>query len=385
MIFNIEGGIMEKISIRKKIIFSIFTVLMILIISEGATRVYLCLKNKDSQYLKRISIGAPTNSKIAPAELKMTGRLVFYRSMNKDERYYKLEKGKYAFFRGKRTPFTINSLGFREKEFTPKKQKKIIRACVFGGSAVWGYGVEDYQTFPAYLSEGLGNKVEVINCGFPAYKTKEIYNLFKYEVINYSPDMIIIYAAWNDAFHPDLLTSTSIFFRLHKMLYYRWMLYTVSFEKYSVMKRKTAMPIIHLHKEIPQYYLNNLKSIIDLAKKKEIEVILVKQPINLSFWNDPSFFHEFGDINRDDNSFQLEQKYAQTSVEPKRELIRQYYYNLQMEELAARNNILLVNPISEIEGKKDLFIDPIHLSPNGTELLAKLVAKEILNNKLVSY
>jgi lysophospholipase L1-like esterase len=349
----------------KKIVFSIIIVLLFFLILDVAVRGYLCLKYRNFQYLKpNVTIESEHES---INELKIKGDLV-----NK-EGYYKFRGGKFAgesfgLFKDTKFSFTINSLGFRGEEFVPKKEDNITRICILGGSAVWGHGLEDTQTFPFYLEELLGSKFEVINCGFPRYKMANVYNLLKNELMRYSPDIIVVYSAFNDAFEPRLTRGMSILTRLHEILYYRWMLYTVLLEKYSITKYGSPLPFFMLVRDIPDDYYKNLKPLIETAKNKGIEVILVKQPLNLL----PD------SIRRKDSRKQLEKVYAKTTDEFKRRIILHHYYACQAEELAEENNLLFVDSIPVLEGREELFFDQIHLNPEGARLLAQLVAKDIL-------
>ena len=98
---------------------------------------------------------------------------------------------------------TINSEGFRSPEFTKEKLPDMSRIFVLGGSATFGSGVFDNQTYQFYLQQlydktNLDFKVEVINAGWPAYSSKDEVFLVKSHLLEYSPDLLIVYDGIND-------------------------------------------------------------------------------------------------------------------------------------------------------------------------------------------
>ena len=142
------------------------------------------------------------------------------------------------------------------------------------------------------------------------------------------------------------------------------MLYTVLLEKYSVIKHNIASPFF-IMVYIPNRYRKNLESTIRLAKSRGIEVILIKQPLNLSIEG----------VNWQDDMSQLRQKYAKTTNPELKCRISYYYYSHQAEELAKKYNLLFIDAIPALEGKKEIFLDQVHLSPVGSRALAEIIAK----------
>lgn len=98
----------------------------------------------------------------------------------------------------------INSDGFRGDDITLIKPDNTYRIFVVGGSTVVGISAtSDKTTIPGALQSFLDNSdlpknVEIINAGIGgAFSFTEI-NLIKNKLINYSPDLLIIYDGWND-------------------------------------------------------------------------------------------------------------------------------------------------------------------------------------------
>ena len=94
------------------------------------------------------------------------------------------------------TNVKINSYGLRDKEYELENPNGTIRIAIVGDSFVFGFGIEQNETFVKIL-EGIINSrlkknYEVINFGVSGYGTEQEYILIKNDVIKYSPDIIII-------------------------------------------------------------------------------------------------------------------------------------------------------------------------------------------------
>src|SRR3989344_3570087 len=97
--------------------------------------------------------------------------------------------------------FTVNSLGFRGPEFTPKKDDpKTTRIFCSGGSTTACVFVGDAETWPAALERELkarGQSAEVINAGVGAWYSYQERLRFEREIVNYEPDIVILHQGWN--------------------------------------------------------------------------------------------------------------------------------------------------------------------------------------------
>jgi len=99
----------------------------------------------------------------------------------------------------------INSFGFRGAEISKEKPENIYRIIMLGGSTLFGVpSTSDYTTIPGFLQKKFETtnsdfKVEIINAGSSgAYsKTETLY--VKDKLLDFDPDLIIVYDGWNDA------------------------------------------------------------------------------------------------------------------------------------------------------------------------------------------
>jgi len=90
---------------------------------------------------------------------------------------------------------TINSNGFRGKEFADLKSDGIVRVVTLGASSTFGYFSRDDETYPYYMEQILnqqcsGQAFEVLNLGIPHSSSDQILSLSIAEVLPLNPDVI---------------------------------------------------------------------------------------------------------------------------------------------------------------------------------------------------
>ena len=99
----------------------------------------------------------------------------------------------------------INNFGMRGPDITQDKPNDIYRIFVIGGSTVYGSGSSsDATSIPGFLQErfdnsGINQKIQVINAGIEGSTSIEEVFRIKNNLVNFDPDMIVIYHGVNDA------------------------------------------------------------------------------------------------------------------------------------------------------------------------------------------
>jgi hypothetical protein len=117
---------------------------------------------------------------------------------------------------GERFEVTINSRGFRGREFFDRKEPGVIRIVTLGSSSTFGYFNKDDSTYPVYLERILNEsysgklKFEVINVGIPHLTSAQILGLFSAEVIQLKPDIVTFYEGNNDSEPPKQWLNKSL-------------------------------------------------------------------------------------------------------------------------------------------------------------------------------
>jgi lysophospholipase L1-like esterase len=130
----------------------------------------------------------------------------------------------------------INSLGLRGDEIGKENKKAIYVLCV-GDSGIFGWAVNDSQTFPSVLEQELKKKfttenIKVINAGVPAYSSYQGVILLERLLKHIKPKIVIFAFGRND--HNDTVYMTdkqrkrlpAIITNLHSLLLntraYQW-------------------------------------------------------------------------------------------------------------------------------------------------------------------
>ncbi len=118
---------------------------------------------------------------------------------------------------GEVVPVTINSHGFRGREFSIEKPDGVLRVLTLGASSTFGFYSRDEETYPYLLEQRLNarchgsRRFEVINFAIPHARAEEIRAMLVAEGIALDPDIITFYEGRNDSnrIHPmDFRQST---------------------------------------------------------------------------------------------------------------------------------------------------------------------------------
>ena len=122
---------------------------------------------------------------------------------NFDTKYTKQEPTGPGFGGGVEHRKELNSRGFSGPEFSSIKPPDTYRVFTLGGSTTFGTNQFHSETWPGYLQqifdgEELGVNVQVINAGISGYSSTAEYQMLKTRLIDYQPDLVIMYDGWND-------------------------------------------------------------------------------------------------------------------------------------------------------------------------------------------
>lgn len=304
----------------------------------------------------------------------------------------KMKPGTYTSIKGNQ--YTVNSRGFRGKEFDLIKTKK--RIITFGGSTTVGLASPDDKTYPAQL-EFLLNKnsknYEVINMGFSSKSLNYIKNLFFTEGYKYKPDTIIIYNNRNSIMYDGTFEEVKFnnnflkinFFLQENIMVYRLMLKIYKrFLNLSLDTNYLKSPFTKNgvnEKYLIDGYKNTLIEIINFSKKRDIQVILVKQAYSFTpnINDEVNKFSVLELIDRYKNDFFL--KKYNLNEHDNFWIILGTILNKKLDELKNFKNVTIVNPVSELLKSKSNFYDYMHLTPDGNFILANEIYKSFNLNQ----
>jgi len=91
----------------------------------------------------------------------------------------------------------LNSLGYRESEFAPKRAG-VRRIVVVGDSLTYGHGLPESATYPRQLESLLAAPTEVLNLGMGAYELDRIAEVASYALRTLAPDVLVYGYFMND-------------------------------------------------------------------------------------------------------------------------------------------------------------------------------------------
>ncbi len=297
---------------------------------------------------------------------------------------YPLHKGKFTF-----SELTTNNLGFTnglngDRDVLTEKPSHLYRINCLGASTTGNYISRDGKNFSypleleALLTQRYETEVEVNNFGLGGYNSADILIRFLLEVVDTCPDMIIIYHGHNDIksyltpnFKADYSHSRInlgenywkfeigeklplLNFHFFNFLLERW---------FPVGLRNSLLDFvskgnIDLNIDPKQglaIYKRNLEYLIGICKLRNIEVVL------------STYAHFLYD---DIKESQLHKKYGEIISEE----------NKIIKDLAYQYKIPVVDNANLIPQEEKYFLDSIHFTPEGMQLLAKNFADSLKIN-----
>lgn len=268
---------------------------------------------------------------------------------------------------------SINQHGLRGAEIADPKTG--LRIVVMGGSSTFGVGARDDETFPFLVEKVLREKhrglsLEVVNAGIPGFDSSHILSMLEVEIVGLSPDILLLYIGLNDWGIISRVSgdSLSVLRRVHDFAMGHSMLYLSLQEK--VQKSMTGdihnlyqaekLPIEKraeetLHNQANwERFRNNLRRIAEVCQRNRIRLILATEAVDLQ----PS----------------------ETAKEAwyDKELWGPVYLKGRkiVNAAAAENGLALVDAAEAFDrmDRTGLFLDLVHLSAEGNEKLARILA-----------
>lgn len=203
--------------------------------------------------------------------------------------------------------YNINNNGFRGPEFNKIKESGTFRIIVVGDDSVFGLSsTSDVTTIPGYLQKkfnqeiNYSKKVEVINAGIPSAFSLTETQLIKNHLIDYQPDLFIIYTGANDlnrsyelskdlqkkGIISQLLEKAEKYFPYYKTLTIlpKLITYVENFFQSNLLRHdiskvsKSETQLNNLSDKI-SIWEERLKDVCNLGEKSGFETVVILQPI----------------------------------------------------------------------------------------------------------
>ncbi len=250
----------------------------------------------------------------------------------------------------------FNSQGFRGPVLTTHKSPEEYRIFAIGDSNTLGWSGSTGANWPGYL-HGLmrqnGDRFSVVNAGVYGYSSHQGLQRFR-ECITFDPDLVLISFGANDAHRvrtPDreFARDSSVKWNPVGLL----QRYRLGRLLLGARTRFLAGPSQPLHPRVSLAdYRQNLMEIIRLARDRGILVVFLTRPytgrIDDQYWW-KNFAHE---------------------------------YNLATAEVAAEEDVLLVDVYSQFKGQTEYFADESHFTAAGHRLAAEIIYEALQPSEL---
>jgi hypothetical protein len=295
----------------------------------------------------------------------------------------------------------VKHISSRHGEFYPvQKLPGTYRIVVFGGSTTENEHsfIETKTHYPLVLQSRLRTaleteKIEVINVGMAGYATPHSLILLELDVLSWDPDMVIVSHNINDllaAYWPDFafdysnkygneyyLPNHASGFSASDKIFQHFQLYWSIDYRINKIRRNKISDLTRtsygneLSPVVMEVFKRNIRSFVALAKQNGIIVLLGNQPLQPS--------KEFFDIHMRRKTYNDIVTYPLHS-----EFISHHQaFNAIIQQVAEENNVFFVNNALKFDGDQALFIDFVHYTPMGVEVLAENYTGFILRENII--
>ena len=277
-------------------------------------------------------------------------------------------------------PVTINGKGLRGPEVSYERTPSVPRLLYLGDSVTFGYRLDNYRdSFPYRIEQLLeirsGGAVETVNAGVGGYSPWQHHQYLVSEGERYKPDLVVVSLVLNDVtekmslarFGGDntgwqLAHSANTFggwlsrklaiYRLAGQAYRRIRFGTDPHQgavarEVQFVRDLVEKPESRRVKEAWEVTLQNLRSLTDHCREKNLPVVLVVFPYTFQFSWQP----------RPTAPQQILQTFSKDANVPLLDLLP------AMEEYCASHQCM----------PADLFLDANHLSPQGGQAVAEMI------------
>jgi len=184
----------------------------------------------------------------------------------------------------------MNSHGFRGAEILKEKPDETFRIFIVGGSTTFAIRApSDEHTIPGHLQQifdnlSLNKRIEVINAGIDGITSVDELQLVKTKLVDFEPDLIIIYDAHNDLanvppkmkakYEDDLFTQI---WKKHLQFYETPFIFGGMLDRgENILQRLSYNASID---EKISLWKENLISICELGIQKDFNTITILQPM----------------------------------------------------------------------------------------------------------
>ncbi len=290
------------------------------------------------------------------------------------------------------THVNVNNFGFRGTDISIDKPKDTYRIFVVGGSTVFGFvTLNDNNTISGYLENYLKQDssydIEVINAGISWADSIVEKELIKNKLIQFQPDMVVLYDGWNDASHrtytdgrngididwdqepielkkgSGLLTKLTTTFPFYRTPFFvSSIINSIDFKTPDNFETKNVAKenMLELKQKINLSWNKNINEVCNFANENNFKLIAVLQPI----------------LGTGQKSFSNDEKYNFQHLATQQQETLAIINSLKFDESSNCSSTLDLRNIFD-NTKTPIFYDPGHMNDKGNEIIASQIYENV--------
>ena len=289
---------------------------------------------------------------------------------------------------GKEMPRTWDEHCFRGDRVTTAKAPDEYRVVFLGGSTVED-GQSDAEMMTEQFKRALpasasGKRVTVVNAGKANFDSRVIRTYWDSVVKKFSPDLVVYYEAWNEQQGDIKFTGMRIDqgmaaftqHRLHRMLYYRSMLYTYLVERFGLRMAAARSRFWKVDLKQLRHFLELSRAVRASGAQFVFATQIVRFP---RMWKGVDTF-DYRAVAALLDRLKADRSYAYDVTEISG--LNQRLALRYTMELCRQQNIPIADILDPVEAlgepaRNELFTDLGHLTIKGDRLVGQLIAKSL--------
>lgn len=174
----------------------------------------------------------------------------------------------------------INSLGFRDREFSSEKKTQ-FRILTLGDSCAAGHQLPSEKTYSRYLerllNDGPGSRrYEVINAGVPGYSSLQGLRFFRILARKYHPDLVLVSFGANDRGKARFADKELSYGKLVALSFFRGVVENSRAVQFFVERMDYFNDARWITRVSPDDYKKNLLMLAGEAQAMNIKLIFIK-------------------------------------------------------------------------------------------------------------
>lgn len=291
-------------------------------------------------------------------------------------------------------PIRINNIGFRGPDFEVERPRDRFRIVAMGGSSTFGFYDRDEHTYPYLLEHRLrlslpAHEIDVLNAGIPHADTGNVIAMLRDEILDYRPDVITMYAAYNNAGQVKATTrlqSLSRWMHVHSVTYMGLRLATskvlgvtlgVGARGWAGHLACASPAYIARQRElhVPTYH-SDIVTFVELVRSAGATPILIRQPMTsrLSTGSTvPALSYE-GEI-----AYLSDRLRSGGCITPLEALVLIHKALIDdLDRVAAEQHVIMVDNVQIVDSNPDSFASQVHLTEAANARLADALHDAIL-------